>query len=64
MHDVRDSEVDASGDVGREVSTRRPWAIPRVLDHGSLRHFVRDISGADSDGSSMGIGGMMMFTMP
>jgi hypothetical protein len=33
------------------------------VDHGSLRQFVRDISGEDSDGSAMGVGGMMMFTM-
>ena len=40
---------------------KRPWAAPRIQDHGSLRTFVRQISGAFDDGQAppQGQGGMM-----
>ena len=45
---------------------RKPWIAPRLQDHGSLRTFVRQISGGFDDGKAppQGQGGQMQSMNP
>jgi hypothetical protein len=53
-------------DRGADASARRrAWSAPRVVDHGSLRWFVRNVSGNSDDGhTGTSGGGGTMFSKP
>lgn len=56
------SKLSTSLPMSRDTGPRRrPWTSPRLQDHGSLRTFVRQISGTFDDGQAppQGQGGMM-----
>ena len=50
-------------DPAAPMAPRKSWSPPRVMDHGSLRWFVRQASGPDSDGTPGSSGGGTMAHM-
>jgi hypothetical protein len=52
-----------TGDTDSPTPPRKRWSPPRVMDHGSLRWFVRQATGVFSDGSPGSSGGGTMAHM-
>jgi hypothetical protein len=46
---------DAKNPATSKDRQRRRWEAPRLVDHGSIRHFVRAASGRVSDVGTTGI---------
>lgn len=46
---------DAKNPVAAKRPARRRWEAPRLVDHGSIRHFVRAASGNVSDVGTTGV---------